>query len=168
MSGAGSTRFALVRFLLPALLLALLDQGTKALVLVYLTPGESRPVLGPVLSLTRSSNTGALFGLFRGAAPVLTVVGLALAAAVVLGGWSLVRAHPATALPLALILGGALGNLTDRLARGRVVDFLDFHFWPVFNVADIALTLGVFLAAWQMVRTPAPAGRPTPPGQPAP
>ena len=154
----GKARAPLLRFLLPALLIALLDQGAKALVLLYLTPGESVPVLAPVLSLTRSSNPGALFGLFGGAGPVLTVVGLAVAVAVILGGWYLVRTHPETAASLALILGGALGNLTDRLARGRVVDFLDcalgVHHWPVFNVADIALTVGVFLAAWQLVRTP--------------
>jgi signal peptidase II len=138
---------------LPAALIALLDQGTKALVVLYLTPGQSVPVLGPVMSFTRSSNTGALFGLFRGAGPVLTVIGLVFAVGVLLGGWRLVTTHPETAAPLALILGGSLGNSLDRLACGQVVDFLDFHFWPVFNVADIALTVGALLVAWRLMRT---------------
>jgi signal peptidase II len=142
-----------VRFLLPAVLIALLDQGAKALVLIYLTPGESVPVLGPVLSLTSTRNTGAFFSLFAGSGAALAAFGLVLAVVVLVWGWKSARSHPEMVAPLALILGGALGNLVDRLARGRVVDFLDFHFWPVFNVADIALTVGVLLAAWRLMRT---------------
>jgi len=116
-----------------------------------------------VMSLTRTANTGALFSLFASASGVLTVMGMVLAAVIMAWGWRSATAHPRMLAPLALILGGALGNLFDRLLRGQVVDFLDFHFWPVFNVADIALTIGVLLAIWRLLREAAPheqGGRP--------
>jgi signal peptidase II len=64
--------------------------------------------------------------------------------------------HPELAFPLALILGGALGNLADRIFRGQVVDYLDVHFWPVFNLADIALTVGVVWFGVRLICCPAP------------
>ena len=145
-------RHPAVRFLLSAVAVALLDQATKLLVITLMTPGQSFPVLGSVMSLTRAHNTGAFFSLFSSASGALTVVGAVLALAVLLWGWRSAATHPEMVAPLALVLGGAVGNLVDRIARGQVVDFLDFHFWPVFNVADIALTLGVFSAAWRMMR----------------
>ena len=141
------------RFLLPGLAIALLDQGAKWLVVRHMGLGDSLPVLGPVMSLTRASNTGAFFSLFSSATAILTAVGVVLALAVIVWGCRAATRQPELVPALALILGGALGNLADRLTRGHVVDFLDFHFWPVFNVADIALTVGVFLAAWRLLRT---------------
>jgi signal peptidase II len=149
-------RPVVARFLVPALALALLDQASKWLVVTRMGPGASRPVLGSFMSLTRAANSGAFFSLFASAAGALTVVGAVLAAVVVVWGWRAARTQPQMLAPLALILGGALGNLVDRAARGQVVDFLDFHFWPVFNVADVALTLGVFLAAWRLIRSTSP------------
>jgi signal peptidase II len=156
--GCPFCRPVVTRFLLPALLLAAFDQYTKALVLERMAPGDSFAVLGPVMSLTRAHNSGAFFSLFSSVPGVLTAVGVILAGAVLVWGWWALRHQPEMVAPLALILGGALGNLADRLTRGEVVDFLDFHFWPVFNVADIALTLGVLFAAWRLLR-PAPASR---------
>ena len=149
-------RPVVTRFLLPGLAIAALDQFAKALVVDRMALGESFPVLGSVLSLTRAHNTGAFFSLFASASGALTVIGVVLAVAVVAWGWMAVKRQPELVAPLALILGGALGNLADRLARGQVVDFLDFHFWPVFNVADIALTLGVACAAWRLLKHTAP------------
>ncbi len=143
---------AVAQFLLPALALALLDQFTKWLVVTHMAPQASFPVLGSLMSLTRTANSGAFFSLFASAAGALTVIGAVLAVVVLLWGLHAARSQPQMLAPLALILGGALGNLIDRATRGQVVDFLDFHFWPVFNVADIALTLGVFLAAWRLLR----------------
>ncbi len=148
-------RPAVGRFLLPALAIVALDQYTKALVVDRMALGESFPVLGPVLSFTRAHNTGAFFSLFASASGVLTVVGVLLVAVVLVWGWRAAQHQPEMVVPLALVLGGALGNVVDRLARGLVVDFLDFHFWPVFNVADIALTLGVACAAWRLIRSSA-------------
>lgn len=147
-----------VSFLLPGLGIAALDQIAKALVVAYMTMGQSAPVLGPAMSLTRTSNTGAFRSLGSSHPQVLMVIGVVLAVAVVIWGWRSAATHPEMVAPLTLILGGALGNLIDRVARGEVVDFLDFHIWPVFNVADIALTLGVIFAAWRLLRS-APEAR---------
>lgn len=126
-----------------------LDQLTKLWVQRALVPGESHRLLGPLLHLTYVQNTGAAFGLLRGYAPMFVVVSLAI------GGWVIIelkrlRHHSWTAWwPLTLILGGAVGNLIDRLRLGYVVDFLDLRVWPVFNVADSCITVGV---AWLLIQ----------------
>jgi signal peptidase II len=120
------------------------DQLAKAAVRASLLPGASFPAGGP-FRFTHVTNTGAAFGLFAEQGSLLTLVGLA---AVLVLVWyyrsfglesNLVRAS------LGLQLGGALGNLIDRLRQGYVTDFLDFRIWPVFNLADAALTMGVAL-----------------------
>ncbi len=130
----------------------ILDQLTKLAVQRSFTPGDSIPLLSPVLSLTYVQNTGAAFGLFRGQQTLFIVL------AVAIGGWIVreVLAGPppgaAAAWALPLILGGSLGNLMDRLRFGHVVDFIDVHVWPVFNVADSAITVGVALLLWGALR----------------
>ncbi|HEY3396860.1 MAG TPA: signal peptidase II [Armatimonadota bacterium] len=155
-TGAGAA--APVRFLSWALALTLLDQAAKALVVARMAMGESFPVLGSVMSFTRQSNTGAFFSLFSSAGVALAVVGAVLVVVMIAWGCREGRRHPEIIVPLGLMLGGALGNLIDRVARGQVVDFLDFHFWPVFNIADIALTCGVLLMAYRLLLTPAGRG----------
>ncbi len=111
--------------------------------------GESVPLVRDVLHLTYVKNSGGAFGILGGQSVVL-LAGSAVAIAFVL--WVLL-AGPPTRLTVAgcgLVLGGAAGNLLDRLMEGRVTDFLDLQFWPlqawpVFNAADIAIVLGVGL-----------------------
>lgn len=128
--------------------IVLVDRLTKWLMLGWLRPGESYEVTG-FFNLVLVYNRGAAFSFLADApgwqTPLFVAVAL-IAAAVV--SWMLWR-HPARTLlcgGLALILGGALGNLWDRLAWGAVADFLDFHafgwHWPAFNVADSAITVG--------------------------
>jgi signal peptidase II len=129
-----------------------LDQGSKAVALARLLPGLSVPVLGPVLSLTLVKNPGAAFGLLGRETAALG----AFAAAVALLAWWLsgrTRGRSA-AWGLGLLLGGALGNLIDRVARHGVVDFLNVHIWPVFNLADSAITIGALWLFWQAMRQP--------------
>ncbi|NLO74021.1 MAG: signal peptidase II [candidate division WS1 bacterium] len=154
------------RFLALALVVALADQGLKLLIVSRMAAGESRPLLGSVLSLTRQSNPGAAFGLFSGAGVVLTAVGAALVALLLIWGLRSAGKDAEFLWPVALLLGGALGNLIDRLFRGRVVDYLDLHFWPVFNLADVALTVGVFWFALRLLLSPEGRGqaRLSPPG----
>jgi signal peptidase II len=90
-----------------------------------------------------SSNTGALFGLFKGNASVLAWLGL-IAAGLLLYFYKEVESKKLPQLFYALVLGGVFGNLVDRFFFGAVTDFLDFAFWPAFNFADIAATIGVF------------------------
>jgi signal peptidase II len=113
---------------------------------------------GPVhvvwrLDLVLSYNTGSAFSLFQGATPVIVVIALALVAVLGVLVW---RAPTlGRAAVLGMILGGALGNLADRLFRGdhgAVVDFVALHFWPTFNVADACITVGCILLAVSLLR----------------
>ena len=142
----------MLRFLWLSLVLVVLDQATKWWVLGDFRPYEVREVL-PVFNLVLVFNEGAAFSFLSDAGGWQRWFFVALSSGVslVLLVW-LVRLKPAEKLlatALAMILGGALGNLIDRVRYGHVVDFLDFHWrqwhWPAFNVADSAITLGVVL-----------------------
>jgi signal peptidase II len=134
-----------------AIIVAFLDQVVKALVESHLAPGEVFRVTA-FFNLVLVFNTGAAFSFLAGASGWQRelFMGITVVAAVVIV--VLLRRHPGERLfciGLTLILGGALGNLYDRLTLGRVVDFLDFHalgwHWPAFNVADSAITVGAAL-----------------------
>ncbi len=130
-------------------LVVLLDQGSKWIAETSLPYGEAFPVL-PILSLYRTYNTGVAFSMFAGAGPWVLVIAMLAITAMVLYLWA--RADEGGRLATAgyaLIVGGALGNLIDRVAHGYVIDFLLLHFRDrtlfVFNLADSALTLGPIL-----------------------
>ena len=134
-----------------AALVVLADQATKALLLARFAPGE-RLELAPFFNLVFVFNPGAAFSLLSQAGgwqkPLLVAFALGAAAIVSV----LIVRRPLERLlctGLALILGGAIGNVIDRLRFGQVVDFLDFHLggwhWPAFNVADSAITVGAVL-----------------------
>ena len=134
-----------VRFVLAvAATVLVLDQVTKALALALLTPGVAVPLLGPVLQLRLTFNPGAAFSLAEGYTIVLSLV--AAGVAVVILRFSRRLGSRAWALALGALLGGALGNLGDRLfrqpgpLRGYVVDFLALPNFPIFNVADSCIT----------------------------
>ncbi len=128
----------------------LADQATKTVALLLLSPGEILPVV-PGFNVTLGFNEGASFGMMSGA-----MAGRPLLMAALTGGLALIfaiMAFRAESLRertgLALIVGGALGNIIDRLRQGAVTDFLDLYWrnwhWPTFNGADIAITLGALL-----------------------
>ena len=128
-----------------------LDQASKLFVLFALPFGESVPVVRGVFYLTALYNTGGAFSLFQPWTGLLTI----LTAAVVVAILFMVRAQKNMprlfATSLALIMGGAAGNLIDRVRLGRVIDFLDFRVWPVFNVADIAITVGIIFLFYHIL-----------------
>jgi signal peptidase II len=137
----------------------LLDQFTKALVLRTLRPYSPVEVLDDFFRLTFIYNTGAAFGLHLGDASRWVFMALAAVAVVVL--WMMFRGTAwrdrARLIAIASVTGGAIGNVIDRVRSSRgVVDFLDFGVgewrWPVFNVADIAVTVGALLLAWSLWR----------------
>jgi signal peptidase II len=131
-----------------------LDQLTKALVRMRFNLYDEVELIPGLLNLTRVHNTGAAFGLLNAADLPMKSVLLGIVAAAALAGLafyaaSLPSEHRLTRLGLACIIGGAAGNLIDRITSGYVVDFVDFywrgwHFWA-FNVADAAITVGVGL-----------------------
>jgi signal peptidase II len=133
-----------------ALAVIVLDYVTKTWIAAHFLAGESRIVIPHVLYLTYVQNYHGAFGLF-GAHPLLLT---AAASAVLIGFYLWYRKEGAAAvvhLAFALIFGGAVGNIVDRLRFGYVHDFVDLRFWPVFNVADSAITLGVVMLLAQML-----------------
>jgi signal peptidase II len=148
---------------------AILDQISKALVLAFFgEPGCAlhRAVVGPFLDLVLTCNPGVSFGLFNRAGVNSLIFSLAaLAIVLVLVVWlGRVRAT-FLAAAIGLIIGGAIGNVVDRLRFGAVIDFLDFHLaswhWPAFNLADSAICLGVaaMLLDGMLSRRPAPQAK---------
>jgi signal peptidase II len=132
-----------------ACLVVILDQATKAIAVVQLKSCDSRTVINKVLSLTLVRNTGAAFGIFKDQAVLFVLISIAAVIAVT---FYLLRKKTSYYLPLALVLGGTAGNLIDRLRFGYVIDFIDFHFWPVFNVADSCITIGMVLLFSLIIR----------------
>lgn len=131
-----------------AAIVVILDQLSKAWLVANLAPGEVRNVTGDVIRLIFTRNSGALFGLFRDNAAVFGLVSLGVVGLIVLyhgrAGRSLYLS-----IALGLLLGGALGNLTDRLRLGYVVDFVDIGLgdirWYTFNLADAAISAAIVL-----------------------
>lgn len=144
-------------FLFWALVLLALDQATKAI--VYRTMalhGPPVPLLGEMLRLVYIHNPGAAFGLFHGSRWFF--VGVSLLSSLVLVSLALSGRYQDRWLlaSFGMILGGAIGNLIDRLWLGVVIDFIQMgvagRYWPVYNVADIGVTLGVALLALRLLR----------------
>jgi len=131
------------RLLLFAMLWVALDQATKALVVSRLAMGEAASL--PGIAIRRVLNASGASNASARALTVLWTVEAALLVALVQYGPFCQSATAQAALGTAL--GGAGGNLIDRIARGGVVDFIDLRFWPVFNLADVAITLGVLVGA---------------------
>jgi signal peptidase II len=144
-----------LRYLLVSLAVVVLDQWTKWLVEVHLAHHVAQPVVPNFLNLTHVRNTGVAFGLFAShglsASWMLTGLGLvALSAVSLYFGYASPRDR-GLLLALALVVGGAIGNLIDRIASGAVTDFIDLYVgtyhWPSFNVADAAISVGIVLMA---------------------
>lgn len=131
-----------------AALIVVLDQVTKAWLVSFLAPGESVDVVGDWIRLVFSQNNGGLFGLLKGQALVFGVVSLVVVGLIVLYHG---RAAPSRylSITLGLLLGGAIGNLIDRIRLGYVVDFVDAGIggvrWYTFNVADTAISFALVL-----------------------
>jgi len=142
-------------FLILALVILVADWITKRVIAGSIPPHDVVRIVGDWVRLTYIKNPGAAFGLFPGSRPVLIAVSVAAVLIVVSVAWRrTTRLH--TVLPLGLILGGAIGNLIDRVLAGQVVDFIQIGippdtYWPVFNVADSAVTIGVVWLAIGLV-----------------
>ena len=147
-----------LRMLAVGVVVIAVDQLIKGLVRGSLAPGE-RTDLALGIDLTRVMNSGIAFGLFSNGGDALVVAFTALALSLILGWFTLDTLRPGLWLGVGLLIGGALGNLADRVFDGAVTDFIDPPVWPAFNVADIAITAGVFVIALSAM-TPAPARDP--------
>ena len=139
----GKTQF----FVLPTLLVALIDQITKSVAVSKLDPGYPFKLFWTLqLNLTR--NSGASFSMGSNLTPYIASAAILAALGIIYIAWK--EKKPAILCFYGIVLGGVLGNVTDRVVRsgdgflgGEVVDFIDFQWWPIFNVADMALVIGL-------------------------
>ena len=134
-----------VALLITAAVIVVVDQATKSLALENLSDGPVDVIEG-VLTLRLTYNPGGAFGVLQGV-PNFFLIATTVIVVFILY-WARTVQSAAWAIPLGLVLGGGLGNLFDRVFRdtdGRVIDFVDLHIWPVFNVADSAITMGVIV-----------------------
>ena len=146
-----------VLFVVISIVVFTLDRITKSLVMANVPYGTEVAVIGHLVGITNVHNSGAAFGF----APAGAGFFLAASAVVAVGLAIYVARHPGDMrfdAILGLIMGGTLGNGYSRIAYGSVTDFINFHFWPVFNIADSAISLGVvLLLAGYLLRKPAAA-----------
>ena len=140
-------------FLLVALLVIIFDQLTMYYVVSNFYLGESVPVIENIFHWTYILNPGAAFGMFEGSRWFFVVIAIGVLVGIWYmkdeineGGWMMQYGA-------ALFGGGAIGNLIDRARSGLVIDFFDFRIWPVFNVADIAICVGVAMILWKVLQT---------------
>ncbi len=149
--------------ILIATLIVTLDRMTKFLVADRISLHDSVDVFPGMFRLTHVQNQGAAFGLFAESpsewkVKILILFSLAALGVVSTLLWKNGNALNATAIALSLVFGGALGNLWDRVASGRVIDFLDFymgsHHWPAFNIADSAIVVGALLLLAEIFMAP--------------
>jgi len=149
-----SSRSTWVLLIIAALTLVV-DQYTKYLAATYLATivvWAPIPSLAHIFTFTYTTNTGVAFGLFKDLGPIFVGVAVVVIAAIVVYQREVPQEAWLVRVALGLQLGGAAGNLVDRLRVGHVTDFIHFHFWPVFNVADMSIVGGVILLAFTMLR----------------
>lgn len=138
-------------FLSAVLSVIAFDRLTKILAVNMLAEGRSLPVLPDMFHLTLVFNTGAAFGLLRGQRLFFTVISILAVLFIVYYILKNKAAGSISLIALGLIAGGALGNLFDRMRYGQVIDFLDLRIWPVFNIADSAITVGAAILIVRML-----------------
>jgi signal peptidase II len=154
-SRTGRTSWLLLPAL--ALLIAALDQYTKHLVQTNLRlfdVVQPIPALSHLFHITFVKNTGAAFGIFPNGSTLFAMIAVVVAVAIAVYFRHIPDHEWLIKISLSMQLGGAIGNLLDRLRLGYVVDFMDFHMWPVFNFADTFIVVGVLLLAYRLLLYP--------------
>ena len=151
-----SRRLWLVLSIATACSIIALDRITKIIFSDMLSVGESIPLIRNFFHITLVHNTGIAFGLFKDQGIIFVIIPIIVIIFIV---WYLHHhktqedVKPIHVFAFSLILGGAIGNLIDRISLGYVVDFFDFRIWPVFNIADSAITIGITLILLKTYRT---------------
>jgi len=135
------------------LIILSLDQATKFLVTKFLTLGQSVPIIKNFFYFSLVHNSGAAFGIFKDQGIIFIIVSI-VAIVLIYSALKKNKHLKLYCFSLSLILAGAIGNLIDRILYGFVIDFLDFRIWPVFNIADSAITIGAILLGYSIICTP--------------
>jgi len=131
--------------------LVFIDQLTKFMAATHLKPYESYPVLKGIFHLTLIHNSGAAFGFFKQRVAIFIFISIVTILLIIFCAKRFQYNYHYARAGLLLILAGAIGNLIDRIRLGCVVDFLDFRIWPVFNFADILISLGGLFLIYYIV-----------------
>ena len=133
--------------------IVLVDRLSKIFFSDLLVYGESLPIIRNVLHMTMVHNTGIAFGFFKDQGITFIVIPIVAVVLLVFNIYYYRQNNEALSrtyiVAFSLILGGAIGNLIDRIVYGHVIDFIDFRVWPVFNIADSAITIGAILIAYK-------------------
>lgn len=134
-----------------AALILIFDQISKLIISQKLQLNESIPVIKGVVYFTLAHNTGAAFSIFKNKVPFFIIAAIIAIILILIELLLSKQKHKFLyRFSLFLILSGAIGNLIDRILFGYVIDFIDLRFWPVFNVADSAITIGAILLGWSI------------------
>lgn len=139
-------------FVLP-LAVVILDQFSKYIVVENMALGESIPIIEEVFHLTYILNPGAAFGMFAHNRLFFIAIAIVVIGIIIWARREILASPWEVKAGCGLFLGGAIGNLIDRARQGMVIDFFDFRIWPVFNIADIAICIGVGLIIWNLLKT---------------
>ncbi|HJA44709.1 MAG TPA: signal peptidase II [Candidatus Phascolarctobacterium stercoravium] len=139
-------------FVLP-LAVVILDQFSKYIVVENMALGESIPIIEEVFHLTYILNPGAAFGMFAHNRLFFITIAVVVIGIIIWARREILASPWEVKAGCGLFLGGAIGNLIDRARQGLVIDFFDFRIWPVFNIADIAICIGVGLIIWNLLKT---------------
>jgi len=139
-------------FVLP-LAVVILDQFSKYIVVENMALGESVPIIEEVFHLTYILNPGAAFGMFAHNRLFFIAIAVVVIGIIIWARKEILASPWEVKAGCGLFLGGAIGNLIDRARQGLVIDFFDFRIWPVFNIADIAICIGVGLIIWNLLKT---------------
>lgn len=154
MSGKDGKRKDIVPFILTVACIVLaIDQYTKFWIRSTFVEGLSRPVLPGIFHLTFITNRGSAFGLFPGGGKIFIFLSIFTIIFLLILSWK--KRYTLSFLarfPFGLILGGVSGNLIDRIRFGAVIDFIDFRVWPIFNIADSGITIGVILLSLHLFK----------------
>ena len=147
------SQFDIFLAVMTTVLIVFVDRCTKLFFSDLLIYGESLPIIRNVLHMTMVHNTGIAFGLFKDYGITFIVIPIVAVFLLVFNIYYYRQNNEALSrtyiVAFSLILGGAIGNLIDRIVYGYVIDFIDFRVWPVFNIADSAITIGAILIAYK-------------------
>ncbi len=139
--------------LIIAAFIVVVDQFTKYLVTSNMIEGMGIPIIDGIFHLTFILNPGAAFGILENNRWFFVLTAVAVLAVLFFYRHTIMAESRLVQIGIALFAGGALGNLIDRIRTGLVIDFFDLRIWPIFNVADIAICLGVGLIIWSTIKT---------------
>lgn len=138
-------------FLIPFFLLLIADQATKHFIRSTMLEGQSIPVIENIFHITYIENPGAAFGILANHRILFLLLTALIVGVMVYLYLCLQNKKSLTAISLGIVVSGAIGNFIDRFMQGTVTDFLDFRIWPIFNIADIAICLGLVLICYFVI-----------------